>query len=98
MLEAHILACLTPSTQQLLLIGDHEQLRPKVQVSRALAGQLHYCPPFCALTPTALHCHVCRAMSSLWTAAAASTWTFRCSSAWFSMARYRFTHCRSSTA
>lgn len=24
-LEAHILACLTPRTQQLLLIGDHKQ-------------------------------------------------------------------------
>jgi len=29
-LEAHVLAALTTSTQQLLLIGDHQQLRPSV--------------------------------------------------------------------
>ena len=27
-LEAHVIASLAPSTQQLLLIGDHQQLRP----------------------------------------------------------------------
>jgi len=32
-LEAHVLASLTRNTEQLILIGDHEQLRPKVQVS-----------------------------------------------------------------
>ena len=36
-LEAHILASLSPSTQQLILIGDHLQLRPKTQV----------CKPYC---------------------------------------------------
>ena len=35
-LEAHILCGLAPSTQQLILIGDHLQLRPKVQVSHTL--------------------------------------------------------------
>jgi ornithine cyclodeaminase/alanine dehydrogenase-like protein (mu-crystallin family) len=29
-LEAHILSALTPSTQHLILIGDHNQLRPHV--------------------------------------------------------------------
>ena len=29
-LEAHVLASLNASTQQLLLIGDHQQLRPSV--------------------------------------------------------------------
>ncbi|PKY21705.1 hypothetical protein RhiirB3_525223 [Rhizophagus irregularis] len=29
-LEAHILSALTPSTQQLILIGDHNQLRPHI--------------------------------------------------------------------
>jgi len=29
-LEGHILACLTPRLKQLILIGDHQQLRPKV--------------------------------------------------------------------
>lgn len=32
-LEAHILASLTASNQQLVLIGDHFQLRPKTQAS-----------------------------------------------------------------
>lgn len=32
-LEAHVLASLTRHTEQLILIGDHEQLRPKVQAS-----------------------------------------------------------------
>jgi hypothetical protein len=31
-LESHILASLSPQTEQLILIGDHEQLRPKVEV------------------------------------------------------------------
>eukprot|EP01114_Cavostelium_apophysatum_P013928 TRINITY_DN3479_c0_g1_i5.p1 TRINITY_DN3479_c0_g1~~TRINITY_DN3479_c0_g1_i5.p1 ORF type:complete len:1573 (+),score=432.49 TRINITY_DN3479_c0_g1_i5:735-5453(+) len=30
LLESQILACVTPQTQQLILIGDHKQLRPKV--------------------------------------------------------------------
>jgi len=30
-LEAHILACLSDSVQQLILIGDHLQLRPKIE-------------------------------------------------------------------
>ncbi|KAK6440096.1 hypothetical protein LTR95_003679 [Oleoguttula sp. CCFEE 5521] len=29
-LESHILTALTPSTKQLILIGDHKQLRPKI--------------------------------------------------------------------
>eukprot|EP00897_Mesotaenium_endlicherianum_P010730 jgi/Mesen1/9686/ME000680S09085 len=31
-LESHILACLTPAAQHLILIGDHQQLRPSVAV------------------------------------------------------------------
>lgn len=31
-LEAHIVACLSPSTKHLILIGDHLQLRPTVAV------------------------------------------------------------------
>jgi len=31
-LEAHIMACLTPDTSHLIMIGDHLQLRPKVEV------------------------------------------------------------------
>lgn len=31
-LESHILACLTPYTQQLILIGDHMQLRPTAAI------------------------------------------------------------------
>lgn len=30
--EAHILASLAPTTEHLILIGDHEQLRPKPQL------------------------------------------------------------------
>ena len=30
-LEAHVLAALTPATKQLIMIGDHLQLRPKVE-------------------------------------------------------------------
>ncbi|KAG0018306.1 hypothetical protein BGZ82_000484 [Podila clonocystis] len=30
-LESHILAALTPSTQHLILIGDHKQLRPQIE-------------------------------------------------------------------
>lgn len=33
-LEAHIVSALTPSTKQLILIGDHEQLRPTTAVYR----------------------------------------------------------------
>ncbi len=28
-LEAHVLACLSTNVQHLILVGDHEQLRPK---------------------------------------------------------------------
>ncbi len=35
-LEAHILASLSPQSEQLILIGDHEQLRPKVEVGQAM--------------------------------------------------------------
>ena len=31
-MEPHILASLAPSTEHLILIGDHEQLRPKAQL------------------------------------------------------------------
>lgn len=30
-LEAHVLACLSEDVEQLILIGDHLQLRPKVE-------------------------------------------------------------------
>ena len=40
MLEAHVLACLTASCEQLILIGDHLQLRPKTQVRPACAAVL----------------------------------------------------------
>ena len=30
MLEAHLLSCLTPSMKQIILIGDHQQLRPRI--------------------------------------------------------------------
>jgi superfamily I DNA and/or RNA helicase len=30
LLEAQTLACLSPYTQHLIMIGDHQQLRPKV--------------------------------------------------------------------
>jgi superfamily I DNA and/or RNA helicase len=31
-LEAHVLSSISSKTQQLILIGDHQQLRPKTQV------------------------------------------------------------------
>ena len=31
-LEAHILSSLTASNEQVILIGDHQQLRPKIKV------------------------------------------------------------------
>lgn len=31
-LEAHLMACLSRYTAHLVLIGDHEQLRPKVEL------------------------------------------------------------------
>ena len=37
-LEAHVLASLSPQTEQLILIGDHDQLRPKVEVCCCPAG------------------------------------------------------------
>ena len=30
--EAHVLACLSRSVEHLVLVGDHEQLRPKANV------------------------------------------------------------------
>ena len=38
--EAHILASLAPTTEHLILIGDHEQLRPKPQLYALQAGHL----------------------------------------------------------
>ena len=35
-LEAHVLAALTEDIQQLILIGDHKQLRPKIQTYRSV--------------------------------------------------------------
>lgn len=37
-LEAHILASLSASCEQLVLIGDHHQLRPKTQVLASLCA------------------------------------------------------------
>lgn len=37
-LEAHVLACLAPNTQHLILIGDHEQLRPKTEMYELRVG------------------------------------------------------------
>jgi hypothetical protein len=37
-MEAHILASLAPSTEHLILIGDHEQLRPKAQLYEMQVG------------------------------------------------------------
>ncbi|MCO5571061.1 hypothetical protein L7F22_024792 [Adiantum nelumboides] len=36
-LEGHIIACLTPFTEHLILIGDHLQLRPSVAVNKLAA-------------------------------------------------------------
>ena len=33
-LESHVLACLTPNLEQLILIGDHQQLKPSVSNSQ----------------------------------------------------------------
>ncbi len=41
--EAHILASLAPTTEHLILIGDHEQLRPKPQLY-ALQASLKWIP------------------------------------------------------
>jgi superfamily I DNA and/or RNA helicase len=30
-LEAHVLTCLSPSVKRLIMIGDHQQLRPKLE-------------------------------------------------------------------
>ena len=38
-MEHHILASLAPSTQHLILIGDHQQLRPKAQLWEMQAGK-----------------------------------------------------------
>lgn len=44
--EAHILASLAPTTEHLILIGDHEQLRPKPQLY-ALQASRHDCIVCC---------------------------------------------------
>jgi superfamily I DNA and/or RNA helicase len=55
-LEAHVLACLSDSVEQLILIGDHLQLRPKVenyQVRASLwGGELLQCDQRLPLTLT----------------------------------------------
>ncbi len=50
--EAHILASLAPTTEHLILIGDHEQLRPKPQLY-ALQASLKWMPTL--LLPNQLH-------------------------------------------
>lgn len=42
MYEAHVLACLSRSVEQLVLIGDHEQLRPKPNVFELQAESGRY--------------------------------------------------------
>lgn len=41
LLEAHVLTSLTSATQHLIMIGDHKQLRPKVQGTGYRVGQGH---------------------------------------------------------
>lgn len=36
-LEAHVLASLTSSVQHMILIGDHLQLRPRINVSHCIS-------------------------------------------------------------
>jgi superfamily I DNA and/or RNA helicase len=38
-LESHILTALSPETKHLVLIGDHKQLRPKVQYDSVEKGE-----------------------------------------------------------
>ena len=40
--EAHILASLAPTTEHLILIGDHEQLRPKPQLYALQASHVQF--------------------------------------------------------
>ncbi|RIA83764.1 P-loop containing nucleoside triphosphate hydrolase protein [Glomus cerebriforme] len=57
-LEAHIVAALTPATEHLILIGDHQQLRPSVSVHELESHKLNVSLferlvkflPFCQLT------------------------------------------------
>lgn len=61
-LEAHVLVCLSSNTQHVILIGDHEQLRPKPNLYelQAISGRcgesvLTHCP---SVTDTLLtHSH-----------------------------------------
>jgi len=41
-LEAHILTCMGPNTQQLILIGDHKQLKPKCEHTLSVQGGRGY--------------------------------------------------------
>lgn len=63
--EPHILACLAPTVEQLILIGDHEQLRPKPQLY-ALQASAERHKVLLSCTPTLsqlhhidLHCNAC---------------------------------------
>ena len=40
--EAHVLACLSRSVEHLVLVGDHEQLRPKANVYELQAVSRRY--------------------------------------------------------
>ena len=62
-LEAHVLACLTASCEQLILIGDHLQLRPKTQVRRTPAAGTCAQQPACSwvVTRTWMADRVCSA-------------------------------------
>ena len=41
--EAHVLACLSRSVEHLVLVGDHEQLRPKANVYELQAVSRRCC-------------------------------------------------------
>ena len=40
--EAHVLASLAPTVEHLILIGDHEQLRPKPQLYALQASHVKH--------------------------------------------------------
>ena len=61
--EAHILASLAPTTEHLILIGDHEQLRPKPQLY-ALQASLKSMPTL--LMPNQLHDKHAQQFSIVW--------------------------------
>ena len=56
-LEAHVLAALAPQTQHLILIGDHEQLRPKTEMYELRVSPQSIPPPqnFCCHLQAYLH-------------------------------------------